>query len=102
MSSIAQEVAAINKQINIIEMTGTTANELRDKRDVLVDELSKIITVETKEDPIIDETQPDRNTGATRFQIWVGGAYQLVDTYEYRKMIAISREDDASINQNDI
>ena len=102
VSSIAQEVAAINKQINIIEMTGTTANELRDKRDVLVDELSKIISVETRENPIIDETQPDRNTGATRFQIWVGGAYQLVDTYEYKKMIAVSREDDASINQNDI
>ena len=31
ISSISQEVASINKQINIIEMTGTTANELRDK-----------------------------------------------------------------------
>ncbi len=80
VSAIAQEVASINKQINIIEMTGTKANELRDKRDVLVDELSKIISVETKETPIVDETQPDRDTGATRFQIWVAGAYELVDT----------------------
>ncbi len=102
ISSIGQEVAAINKQINIIEMTGTTANELRDKRDVLVDELSKIVAVETREDPIVDETQPDRDTGATRFQIWVAGAYQLVDTYEYKKLIPVSREDDGSTNQNDI
>ncbi len=102
ISSIAQEVAAINKQINIIEMTGTTANELRDKRDLLVDELSKIVAVETKEDPIVDETQPDRDTGATRFQIWVAGAYQLVDTYEYKKLIAVSRDDDGATNQNDI
>ena len=102
ISSIAQEVATINQQINIIEMTGTTANELRDKRDVLVDELSKIVAVETRETPIIDETQPDRNTGATRYQIWVAGAYQLVDCYEYKKLIAVSREDDASTNQNDI
>ncbi len=102
VSAIAQEVASINKQINIIEMTGTTANELRDKRDVLVDELSKIISIETKETPIVDETQPDRETGATRFQIWVAGAYELVDTYEYKKMICVSRDDDGATNQNDI
>ncbi|WP_034445581.1 flagellar hook-associated protein FlgK [Butyrivibrio sp. AE2032] len=102
VSAIAQEVASINKQINIIEMTGTTANELRDKRDVLVDELSKIISIETRETPIVDETQPDRETGATRFQIWVAGAYELVDTYEYKKMICVSRDDDGATNQNDI
>lgn len=102
VSAIAQEVASINKQINIIEMTGTKANELRDKRDVLVDELSKIISVETKETPIVDETQPDRDTGATRFQIWVAGAYELVDTYEYKKMICVSRDDDGATNQNDV
>ena len=102
ISAIAQEVASLNKQINIIEMTGTMANELRDKRDVLVDDLSKLISVEVKETPIVDETQPDRETGATRYQIWVGGAYELVDTYEYKKMICVSRDDDGSVNQNDI
>lgn len=102
VSSIAQEIASINKQINIIEMTGTTANELRDKRDVLVDDLSKIISIETRETPIIDETQPDRVTGATRYQIWVANSYELVDTYEYKKMICVSREDDAATNQNDV
>nr|MCR4997360.1 hypothetical protein [Butyrivibrio sp.] len=102
ISAIAQEVASINKQINIIEMTGSKANELRDKRDMLVDDLSKMISVETKETPIIDETQPDRVTGATRYQIWVGGAYELVDTYEFRKMICVSRDDDGATDQNDI
>ena len=102
ISSIAQEVASINKQINIIEMTGTTANELRDKRDTLIDELSKMVSVETKETPVVDENNPSRITGATRFQIWVAGGYELVDTYEYRKMICVSREDDGSTNQNDV
>jgi flagellar hook-associated protein 1 FlgK len=83
-------------------MTGARANELRDKRDVLVDELSKIISVETKETPIVDESQPDRETGATRFQIWVGSAYELVDTYEYKQMICVSRDDDGAVNQNDV
>jgi flagellar hook-associated protein 1 FlgK len=102
VSAIGQEIASLNKQINIIEMTGTTANELRDKRDVLVDDLSKIVSVEIKESPIIDETQPDRDTGATRFQVWVAGGYELVDCYEFKKMICVSREDDDSVNQNDI
>ncbi len=102
ISALAQEIAAINKQINVIEMTGTKANELRDKRDVMIDELSKMISVETKETEIIDERDPDRMTGATRFQIWVAGGYELVDTYEYRKMICVAREDDGSTDQNDI
>ena len=102
ISSIAQEVASINKQINIIEMTGTTANELRDKRDVLVDELSKMIAVETKETPVVDENNPDRVTGATRYQIWVAGGYELVDTYEFRKMICVARDEDGSTGQNDV
>lgn len=102
ISSISQEVASINKQINIIEMTGTTANELRDKRDVLIDELSKLVSVETKETPVVDENNPDRVTGATRFQIWVAGGYELVDTYEYRRMICVARDEDGSVNQNDV
>ena len=102
ISSIAQEVASINKQINIIEMTGAKANELRDKRDALVDDLSKMISIETKETPVIDENDPTRVTGATRYQIWVAGSYELVDTYEYRKMICVSRDSDGSTNQNDV
>ncbi|MBO4456414.1 MAG: hypothetical protein J5802_01700 [Butyrivibrio sp.] len=102
ISSIAQEIASVNKQINIIEMSGSIANELRDKRDVLIDDLSKLVSVETKETAIVDETQPDRNTGATRFQVWVAGGYELVDTYEYRKMVCVSRDADGSMNQNDI
>lgn len=102
VTSIAQEVASINKQINIIEMTGTVANELRDKRDLLIDDLSKLVSVEVKETPIVDDTQPDRETGATRYQIWVAGGYELVDTYDFRQMVCVSRPSDGATNQNDI
>ena len=102
VTSIGREIASLNKQINIIEMTGTTANELRDKRDVLLDDLSKIVSIEVRETPVIDETQPDRDTGATRFQIWVAGGYELVDMYEYRQMVCVSRDPDDAMKQNDI
>ena len=69
---------------------------------MLVDELSKIVSVEIKESPIVDETQPDRKTGATRFQVWVAGGYELVDTYEYKQMVCVSRDSDGGVNQNDI
>ncbi|SFQ39901.1 flagellar hook-associated protein 1 FlgK [Butyrivibrio proteoclasticus] len=102
ITAIGTEIASLNQQINTIEMTGTTANELRDKRDVLLDDLSKIVSIETKESKVIDETQPDRDTGATRFQVWVAGSYELVDMYEYKQMVCVAREVDESVNQNDI
>ena len=102
ISSIAQEIASINKQINVIEMTGAKANELRDKRDTMVDELSKMVSIETKETPVIDENNPSRVTGATRYQIWIAGSYELVDTYDFRKMICVARDEDGSTDQNDI
>ena len=102
ISSIAQEIASVNKQINVIEMTGAKANELRDKRDTMVDELSKMVSIETKETPVIDENNPSRVTGATRYQIWIAGSYELVDTYDFRKMICVARDEDGSTDQNDI
>ena len=51
INSIAQDLATVNKQINTIELTGSLANELRDKRDMLIDELSAIVDVQTQELP---------------------------------------------------
>ena len=43
----------LNKQINIIEMEGGHANELRDQRATLVDELSKIVPTKVEEPTVI-------------------------------------------------
>lgn len=50
INNIASQVATLNGQIVGIEGQGDHANDLRDKRDLLVDELSKIIQVNTQED----------------------------------------------------
>lgn len=102
INSIAQEIASVNKQINIIEMTGATANELRDKRDLLIDNLSEIVKVETNESPIIDENNEKRYTGATRYQVWIAGNVPLVDTYEYKQMICVERKPNEKVNENDV
>lgn len=102
INSIAEEVASLNEQINIIEMTGTIANDLRDTRDLLIDHLSEYVAVSVKETDVIDENDPDRDTGATRYEVWVAGGQCLVDTYTYNKMVCVARDNDESVNQNDI
>lgn len=50
INRMIQEVAAINKQIASSEGGGVRANDLRDGRDLLIDELSGVIDVNTFED----------------------------------------------------
>lgn len=49
INSIGTQLASINEQIYKYEIDGNTANELRDQRALLIDELSKYANVEVKE-----------------------------------------------------
>ena len=44
----ATQIAQINQQINNLELTGDRANDLRDERNRLLDDLSKIVSVDIK------------------------------------------------------
>lgn len=48
INSIAEKIASLNHQINVIEIQGGYANELRDQRALLIDELSKIVPTEAR------------------------------------------------------
>ncbi|HEX3032838.1 MAG TPA: flagellar hook-associated protein FlgK [Bacillota bacterium] len=50
INSIANQIAEINKQILPIEAQGDKANDLRDRRDLLVDKLSQLADVNVWED----------------------------------------------------
>ena len=50
LNSYASQVAALNKQIAQAEVSGATANDLRDQRDALVDQMSALADVTTYED----------------------------------------------------
>lgn len=102
VNAIAQEVAALNKQINVIEMnSGATANELRDQRDVLIDELSMIIDVDIEETAVIDATDTTRETGGTRYRVSIAGQ-NIVDGNDFRTLICVPRENYEKVNQTDI
>lgn len=99
VNSIAEELATINKQINVIELTGTTANELRDKRDLLVDNLSQYLDVTVTETPIYNALEEP--TGATRCIIKVAGGQTLVDQNEFRTLKCVAREKWENVYQSD-
>lgn len=49
INSIGNQISSLNDQIYTYELDGNTANELRDQRALLIDELSKYANVEVKE-----------------------------------------------------
>lgn len=103
INSIATEIATLNKQINTIEIDGkANANELRDERTKLLDQLSAIVDVEVIETPITDATNPDRYTGAHRQIIKIAGGQILVDGNDYRTLECVARKTEEKVNQSDI
>ncbi len=102
INSLSSEIATINKQINVIELSGAKANELRDKRTLLVDALSAIVSVDVKEYKITDPNDPGRETGASAYIVKIAGGQTLVDTDEYRTLQCIARTADEKVNQSDI
>lgn len=102
MNSLAGEIATLNKQINTIELTGVNANELRDRRTLLIDQLSEIVDVEIKEIPITDANDPDRETGANRYIVKIAGGQVLVDSSDYYGLECVARESYEKVNQTDI
>ena len=103
INSIAEEIATLNKQINVIEIDGkSNANELRDARSVLLDELSAIVDMEVIETPIIDSNNPDRYTGGHRLIVKIAGGQTLVDGNEYKTLECVARKEEEKVNQSDI
>lgn len=102
INSISREIQTLNKQINVIELSGVNANELRDKRDLLVDQLSQIVDVEVSENPIYDTNNPDRETGAHRYMVKIAGGQTLVDNSDRYELECRAREANNKVNQSDI
>lgn len=102
INSLAGEIANLNKQINTIEIAGTKANELRDRRSLLLDQLSEIVDVDVQEIPIKDSNNPDRETGAYRCIVRIAAGQTLVDGAEYKGLECVAREKYEKVNQTDI
>lgn len=101
INAVASEIATLNKQINNIEVHGTRANELRDKRALLVDQLSKVVDVQTKEVPIYTTAGGNEESGIFKFTVDIAGGQNLVNNYEYSTLTCEARKDYENVNQSD-
>ncbi|MGN1174757.1 MAG: flagellar hook-associated protein FlgK [Roseburia sp.] len=99
MNNLASKIATLNRQIDQLEVKGGKANELRDQRALLIDELSQIVPVEVTEAPIKDTNNAERVTGLNYYRVMVGG-HAIVDGYDYKTLECVPREYRA--NQADV
>lgn len=100
INSISAQIYTLNQQIMNIETRYGNSNDLRDQRELLVDQLSELVNVEVIETPITYGTGKDaQESGASRYEVRIGGAL-LVDELECRQLKVSARAE--KINQNDI
>lgn len=100
INSISTKIYTLNQQIINIETRGGNANDLRDQRELLVDQLSELVNVDVIETPIMYGNGKDAvASGASRFEVRIGGAL-LVDEMECRQLTVTARVE--KINQNDV
>ena len=88
INSLATQVATLTKQINTVEIGGQNANDLRDQRANLIDELSEIVNVTVSEREI-------GTVGMTEYIVRLDGQL-LVDNYEARSLEVIPRTENMS------
>ncbi len=98
INAIGQKIALLNRQINIIEQQGTNANELRDQRALLVDQLSEVVPVEVTESKVSNSNYPDMYTGGTNYILKINGQ-TLVENFEYNTLECRAREE--KVNSSD-
>ena len=101
INSIAEQIATLNKQINTIEVNHLRANELRDKRNLLIDQLSKIVDVEVRETPIYTTPGGIEKSGIYTYEVSIAGGQILVQGYEYNTLECVARSAEEKVNQSD-
>ena len=93
INALGSSIASLTQQINAFEITGESANDLRDARNALLDELSQYVNIEVKEVPA------GAGTGNGQFIVYIDGA-MLVDSSTSYSLQCVAGG--TSVNQNDI
>ena len=96
INSYADQIATLTKQINMIEVSGGFANDLRDQRNLLVDKLSELADVSVKEERIGEELSGSLS-GVTTYTVKINGSY-LVNNYRANRIETVPRNYKSNIN----
>ena len=87
VNSYAIQIAGLTKQINTLEVNGGKANDVRDQRNLLIDQLSNIVNVS-----VVEKRVGTEEAGVTSFTVKIGET-TLVDTFEAHSLTIVPRED---------
>lgn len=93
INAIAENIASLNSQINTLELNGGTANDLRDQRNLLVDELSGLVGVKVKE-----VTSP---TGSITYTVQINNQ-NLVYGTKFNTLKVESKESNQKRHETDV
>lgn len=96
INSLGEQIATVTKQINALEVSGVTANDLRDARENLVDELSKIVNVTTEEKVIKNDPS---DPGTVVYEVRINNQL-LVDTGSSKQLTVVPRTE--KVNATDV
>jgi len=88
INSLGTQIAQLNKQIYTAELDGNTANDLRDKRTLLIDELSKLVNIDVNE--VVVGKLPNGKDDK-RMIITISGK-AFVDNFDVNKLTIKQRE----------
>ncbi len=106
INSLGQQITSLNKQIYKYELAGDYANELRDDRARLVDELSKYVNVEVDEVETNDDfakgkfpNPEDRNKSDKRFSVSINGN-EFVSHFDMSSLTIVERSQ--KVNPTDV
>lgn len=93
INAYAAEIASLTKQINNLEVYGETANDLRDQRALIIDNLSELASV------TVTEKAPADGNGTNQYIVTLGSGV-LVDTTNYNTINLVANS--TKVSQNDI
>jgi flagellar hook-associated protein 1 FlgK len=91
INGIAEKISSLNQQINLIEAYGSIANDLRDQRSLLLDELSQYCNVDYQ------EIVPEDGVGGNQFNVYINGGV-LVESYRVNELVATQKDTFTNIN----
>lgn len=92
INAFADKLASINNQIATIEAyRGVVANDLRDQRNLLLDQLSEYASIETM------EKEPANGVGGNQFYVYVNG-HLLVDANKANHIEVYQKDTYTNIN----
>ena len=98
INSLATQIRQLNYQIYIAELDGNSANDLRDRRTLLVDRMSRLVNLEANE--VVVGKLPDGRDNR-HFVITVSGK-AIVDHFNMSRLEAVQRDAAHKLNEGDV